>query len=110
MSAPEDCRPFDELVEAAARACEARLAGHQTGDVSDETVQQLLTAGVRLFARKVDEEGRLFAPTDTDGVVTATDVAVTVTELLRVVDLNLFDLAMWANRARPGEEGKTRNG
>ncbi|MBO6784050.1 MAG: hypothetical protein JJ899_12380 [Alphaproteobacteria bacterium] len=86
------------LVEAVRRL---EVAG--TEDVSDETVQALLTAGARLYARKVDEEGRDFMPVREAGVLTATDVAVTVTALLRAADLNLFDLAMWTNRAPRGQ-------
>ncbi len=33
--------------------------------------------------------------------VTATDVAITVSEMVRVADLNMFDLSMWHGRA-PG--------
>lgn len=75
-----------------------RLEANDTETVSDETVQALLTAGARLYARKVDEEGRRFIPVRDPETMTATDVAVTVTSLLQVADLNLFDLAMWSNR------------
>ena len=60
-------------------------------------------AGARLYARKVDEEGRDFSPVRDPASLTATDVAVTVTALLRAADLNLFDLAMWTNRAPRAE-------
>lgn len=75
-----------------------RLNANDTESVTDETVQALLTAGTRLYARKVDEEGRRFIPVREPEAMTATDVAVTVTALLQVADLNLFDLAMWTNR------------
>lgn len=75
----------------------------ETADVSDDTVRALLTAGARLYARKVDEEGRDFPPVTDPGAMNATEVAVTVTALLRVADLNLFDLAMWTNRSPHGE-------
>jgi len=32
--------------------------------------------------------------------VTATDVAITVSEMVRVADLNMFDLSMWHGRTR----------
>lgn len=87
------------LAEAALAQSLQRLANDETADVSDETVQALLTAGARLYARKVDVEGRRFSPVSEPGVMNATDVAVTVTALLQAADLNLFDLAMWSNRA-----------
>jgi hypothetical protein len=87
------------LAEAALAQSLKRLENNETADVSDETVQALLTAGARLYARKVDVEGRRFSPVREPGVMNATDVAVTVTALLQAADLNLFDLAMWTNRA-----------
>ncbi len=92
-----------EISESALAETLRRLERGETGEVSDETVQALLTAGVRLYARKVDEEGRDFSPVRDPAALTATDVAVTVTGLLRAADLNLFDLAMWTNRAPRGQ-------
>ena len=88
-----------ESAETALAEALRRLESGDTNSVSDETVQALLTAGARLYARKVDEEGRRFIPVREPETMTATDVAVTVTALLQVADLNLFDLAMWSNRS-----------
>lgn len=106
MSGPETPAGADALArsaEDALRAAESLLAEGRSEEVSDEAVQALITAGARLYARKVDQEHRYFRPVTGPGVLTPTDVAVTVSELLRAVDLNLFDLAMWSNRARPDE-------
>lgn len=92
-----------EISESALAEALQRLETGDTGAISDDTVQALLTAGARLYARKVDEEGRDFSPVRDAGALTATDVAVTVTALLRAADLNLFDLAMWTNRAPRAE-------
>ena len=63
--------------------------------VSDEAVQQLLRAAVRLYAAKRDAGARLAAfPGGTD--VTATEVAVTCVGMTEVVNLELFELALWA--------------
>lgn len=89
-------------LEAAARevvaAAEQALAQETTAEVSDAAVQQLITAGTKLFARKVEHEQRYFPPLAGSEGVTATEAAVLVTELLRTVNLNLFDLSMWATR------------
>ncbi len=94
-----------DTVEAAAALWEAARQAVQTGETerfSEETVQQLMTAAVKLFAAKVEKEDRFFSPFLGPGeVVTPTDVVVTVSEMLRAVNLNTFDLAMWFNRARP---------
>ncbi len=80
------------------------MARGATADVPDETAQRLLLAGVRLFAHKVDSEHRNFRPVPETASVNATEVAVTVTELMRVAGLNMFDMAMWSGRARPDDE------
>ena len=79
------------------------LAKGQVRDVPDEVIQNLFAASLRLFAQKVDEERRYFSPLPENSGATATDVAVGATELMRAVDLNLFDLSMWASRPRDEE-------
>jgi hypothetical protein len=90
--------------EAALAAVEELVARGATADVPDETAQRLLLAAVRLFAHKVDSEQRSFRPVPETAGVNATEVAVTVTELMRSAGLNMFDLAMWSGRARPPDE------
>jgi hypothetical protein len=69
---------------------------------SEESVQQLMTSAIKLFAAKVEAEDRFFLPVlERDGALTATEAVVAVSEILRAVDLNPFDLAMWFNRHRP---------
>lgn len=101
MSA-SDTEKLENAAVAALEAAEAALASDSTADISDATVQRLLTAGTRLFARKAEQEDRYFSPLTDANAVTATDVAITVSDLLRAVNLNTFDLAMWSNRPRPG--------
>jgi hypothetical protein len=90
--------------DAALAAVDELMAHGATADVPDETAQRLLLAGVRLFAHKVDSEHRSFRPVPGASSVSATEVAVTVTELMRAAGLNMFDLAMWSGRARPHDE------
>lgn len=110
MSASGEPDDFDALAKAVIRAGDRCLASGETAAVSDEAVQRLLTTATRLYARKTDEEGRAFSPLADGSILTATDVAVTVTALLRAADLNLFDLAMWAGRGQPAGEGQDGNG
>ncbi len=83
---------------------EKALNDGTTDQISDETVQRLLTAGTRLFANKVEMEDRFFLPFTSPEAATATDVVVTVSDMLRAVNLNTFDLAMWFRRPRPGDD------
>jgi hypothetical protein len=61
--------------------------------VSAESIQKLMTIAVKLYvARRISSPD--LAPF-TGGVVTATDVAVATTQMLRAVNLELFELALW---------------
>ena len=91
--------------EAVLAAVEELTANGATADVPDETAQRLLLAGVRLFADKIDRERRAIPPIPATASVSATEVAVAVTELMHAADLNMFDLAMWSGRARPDGDG-----
>ena len=96
-----DTEKLEAAAAAALEAAEAALANDATAEISDLAVQRLMTAGTRLFARKAEQENRYFSPLTGPDAATATDVAITVTDLLRSVNLNTFDLAMWSNRPRP---------
>lgn len=97
----------DAMNAAAATAleiAEKALKDGTTDQISDEAVQRLLTAGARLYANKVEMEDRFFLPFTSTEAATATDVVVTVSEMLRAANLNTFDLAMWFRRPRPGDD------
>lgn len=102
-SIEEELNNLDHHAQCAWALVQKALACESTAGITDETVQNLLMAGVRLFAAKVDSERRYFSPITQECPITATDVAVATTELLRAVDLNLFDLSMWASRPRDDE-------
>jgi hypothetical protein len=61
---------------------------------SDADIQTMLANAVRLYAgRAVETDGMLTAfPSD---AVTATEVMVTVTTMLKAVHLQTFELGMW---------------
>jgi hypothetical protein len=94
MSSPDTA--VEDLRTAAPRVLEAAeraLAGGTVGEVPDEAVQQLLLAAVRLFSAKRDLGGKM--PALPQNSVTATDVAVTAVALAEVVNIELFELALW---------------
>ena len=93
---------LDAATEAALAAAETALREGKTAGVSDAAVQRLLTAGTKLYAVKLELEDRYFAPFVSEELVTATEVVTNVCEFLRAADLNMFDLAMWFRRPRPG--------
>ena len=57
----------------------------------------MLTAAIKLYAAKAEAEGTFPAPIAV-AKVTPTDVVLVVSEMLRVVNISLFDLAMWYRR------------
>ena len=114
LKGSQPAHPEIDSAEAAQAIWEAVREAVEAGETqkfSDETVQKLMTAAVKLFAAKVEQEDRFFSPLlDPGKLVTPTDVVVTVSEILRAVNLNTFDLAMWFNRPRPpGEEEGSRD-
>jgi hypothetical protein len=78
-------------------AAERALASGSVDKVSDEELARVMTAAVRLYAAKVDVNGDTPAPVEAEKL-TPTDVVVTVTQLIRAVGLNLWDLSMWVQR------------
>jgi hypothetical protein len=62
--------------------------------LSDRAIQDMLAKSVRLYAERVAErEGKL--PAFASDAATATEVMVTVTAMLKAVNLQIFELGMW---------------
>ena len=62
--------------------------------LSDADIQSLLARAVRLYAERA-EQGDAPPAFANDAPVTATDVMVTVTAMLKAVNLQVFELGMW---------------
>lgn len=58
---------------------------------------ETFTAVVKAYAAQVEREGVAPAPIDAHAV-SATEVVVAASELIRAANLNLFDVAMWYRR------------
>ena len=98
MAAPAQAEAHsigDDFVEAAERA----LAAGQPGQVSDAELERVMTAAVRLYAAKAETDKPPAHPI-TPSAVTPTDVVMTVSDLIRAVGLNLWDVSMWFNRKK----------
>ena len=92
---------LDYLIASANAAFDAANEALNEGEVekvSSETVQKLLTAGAKLYCRKLTEEDDYFPPFRPEDMVTATEAVVAIAEMMRAADLNTFDLAMWMSR------------
>jgi hypothetical protein len=61
---------------------------------SDADIQDMLASAVRLYAeRAAERDGAL--PAFSPDAATATEVMVTVTAMLKAVNLQVFELGMW---------------
>jgi hypothetical protein len=76
------------------------LARHEPDTISDAQLQKVFAAAVKLYAAKAERRGEGVKPFR-DGAVTTTESIVAACALIRAADLNLFDVAMWFNRASP---------
>ena len=99
-STPDAAARLSAVAAEALELVDSLMRDDVTADVADHAVQQLVTAATRLYARKTDAEMRHFLPVASANAVSPTDVAVLATEMMRAVDLNIFDLSMWASRPR----------
>ena len=70
--------------------------------ISDKTLQQVLTAAVKVYAAKVEQRGHDVLPFP-QHAVTATETVVAACAMIRAADLNMFDVAIWFHRP-PGIE------
>jgi len=62
---------------------------------SDAEVQDMLAKAVRLYAERAMEAEQALAPFPPETPMTATEVMVTVTAMLKAVNLQVFELGMW---------------
>jgi hypothetical protein len=69
--------------------------------VPDKALQRLLAVAVSLYAAKA-VHGNVIDAFVNPEVVTATDVAITVTNMLAAVEVEVFELAVWQNWGIPG--------
>jgi hypothetical protein len=84
-------------------AVESALKRGEPQAISDASLRRVLTAAVRVYAAKAEDIGREIAPF-LDNTVTATETVTAACAMIRAVDLNLFDVAMWFRRPVAGEE------
>jgi len=69
------------------------------GHIAGGDLARLLTGLVKVYAAKAESEGTASPPISADKV-TPTEVVLIVSEMLRAVNISLFDLAMWYRRGQ----------
>lgn len=83
---------------------EAALADGQAHTIPEADLQRALTACVKAYAARVEKTGAEFTPFDGPGV-NATEAVVAACAMIRAVNLNMFDVALWF--ARSGGHART---
>jgi len=91
---------FQGVTQAMAEVAARALASGGTGAIASQDVGRAMTAIVKLYAAKAEAEGALPVPFCADRV-TPTEVVLVVCEMLRALNISLFDLAMWYRRGQP---------
>jgi hypothetical protein len=92
---------FAAAAGAFAAAAERALAGGETPQLAGGDIERAMSAAVKVYAARTEAlTGETPAPPVSAERVTPTEVVVVVSEMLRAVDVSLFDLAMWYRRPR----------
>jgi len=90
---------FGGCAEALAAMAERALATGAASQIASADIERVLTAMIKLYAAKAEVEATPPHPVSADKI-TPTEVVVVISEMMRAVNLNLFDLSMWYRRAR----------
>jgi hypothetical protein len=98
MSSSKEARTSEadlaERVNRLYQEAEALLASGATDGISEASIQQLMTAAVKLYVAK-REAGAAFSPFVEDSV-TATEVSITAHGMLKAADMQVFELSLWS--------------
>jgi hypothetical protein len=96
-----DGADFRGHAEALAALADRALAAGAASQIASEDIARVLTAVMKIYAAKAERETEAAPPSPVLAErVTPTEAVVLVSELMRAVNLNLFDLSMWYRRAR----------
>ena len=90
---------FGRSAEALAGMAERALSAGAASQIASGDIERVLTAMMKLYAAKAEAEATPPPPVSADKI-TPTEVVVVISETMRAVNLNLFDLSMWYRRAR----------
>ena len=90
----EGANEVSAQMSAAAASMETALAAGGLESLSNDSLQKLMAAAVKIYAAK-REAGESFLPLAAAGRVTPTDIMVTSSQMLRSGNLQVFELGMW---------------
>lgn len=84
---------IESAAAAAAAEYEAQLAAGDLATVDVPTLQRVISAALRLYSAKADNEG--YFPIVPRGSITATEAMIPSSALLKSVNIAVFELGLW---------------
>jgi len=100
MSSPAEPRQeFHDAAAALIETAERLLASGAASQIDSGDIERVLTAAMKLYAAKAEGVETPPPPVSADKL-TPTEAVVVISETMRALNLNLFDLSMWYRRAR----------
>jgi hypothetical protein len=97
-SAAEPSHKCSSAAAAFAESAEQVLGSGAASQIESGDIERVLTAAMKLYAAKA--EGVATPAPPVSDKITPTEAVVVISETMRALDLNLFDLSMWYRRAR----------
>jgi hypothetical protein len=88
---------FRRIAGAFAQTAEQMLASGAAAEVASGDLERVLTAAMKLYAAKSEGAATPAPPVSAD-TLTPTEAVVVISETMRALNLNLFDLSMWYRR------------
>jgi hypothetical protein len=96
-SVSEDQQDFSRTATAFAQTAERTLACGEASQIDGGDLESVLTAAMKLYAAKVEGATSPPPPVSADAL-SPTEAVVVISETMRALNLNLFDLSMWYRR------------
>jgi hypothetical protein len=93
-------RTFGSAAAAIAETAEQVLASGAVAQINSGDIERVLTAAMKLYAARAEADGAAVPPPVSADKLTPTEAVLVISETMRAIDLNLFDLSMWYRRAR----------
>jgi hypothetical protein len=98
-STVEPRQRFSISAAALVEAAEQVLACGAASQIESGDIERVLTAAMKLYAARAEAEGVATPPPPVSADrLTPTEAVVVISETMRAVNLNLFDLSMWYRR------------
>src|SRR5262245_44660233 len=97
MTSAEAHQAFSRIAAAFAQTAERMLEGGAAAQVASADLERVLTAAMKLYAAKAEGAATPAPPVSADAL-SPTEAVVVISETMRALNLNLFDLSMWYRR------------